>query len=243
MRGVIGVIGCLMLECVLSPWQGLTSKTPEAACRSLVRSANASQDARRLQGFFLLGKSVNKKQRKEAANALFDKYKIGDVLSTEDTKAMNGFVGQDHFGYKLARNERYPGAKGHHVLVPAIDGWYAWSWVRAISGYNPIDNIKKAMRDEVHHVGQSFMFVAAKCCVKCAAVEDLQADHRDIPFSVLARDWLGTQFLYPELARGPSDVGWVFKDPAALADWLKFHNERATYQVLCGSCNASKGAK
>jgi hypothetical protein len=63
-----------------------------------------------------------------------------------------------------------------------------------------------------------------------------------VPFSVLATTFLLNN-PYLEILNDNSGTGWVIKDKSMLELWQNFHKEQATYQILCRSCNATKGTK
>jgi hypothetical protein len=82
---------------------------------------------------------------------------------------------------------------------------------------------------------------SARRCAACGRLERLQVDHRDRPFLAIAESFLLVNEI--SLCDEPRGLGKVICDPQQLAAWILFHRERATYQMLCPSHNAQKGAR
>ena len=72
--------------------------------------------------------------------------------------------------------------------------------------------------------------------------KDLTVDHRYIPFVMIAKSFIDTEPNI-EITNDNKGIGWVIKDPNILKAWQHFHEERANYQILCRSCNSTKGKK
>jgi hypothetical protein len=70
----------------------------------------------------------------------------------------------------------------------------------------------------------------------------LQADHCGLPFDDIALAFVG-DFGTPDLIDGPPGSGKMFKSMDMQAAWVAFHQQRAVYQMLCRSHNASKGKR
>jgi len=64
------------------------------------------------------------------------------------------------------------------------------------------------------------------------------------PFDEIANDFIA-EFGLPKVigSPDPSIVVNIFEDGEAEYQWAQFHAERAVYQLLCRSCNASKGKR
>lgn len=86
------------------------------------------------------------------------------------------------------------------------------------------------------------------CCRICRKTIDIiQADHKDIPFSQIVKLFLDqtTRTIPTGFSQEQYDCSPVFMASDALfeKDWVEFHEKLATYQILCVSCNSSKGIK
>jgi 5-methylcytosine-specific restriction endonuclease McrA len=85
-------------------------------------------------------------------------------------------------------------------------------------------------------------------CVYCGSVENCEIDHI-IPFSVLCNEFfdtidktqIPTEF-YKDIQRSCS-LYFLEKDADFKEKWKTHHQNMATFQVLCKSCNRKKGGQ
>ena len=124
-----------------------------------------------------------------------------------------------------------------------IDG--AFSWTKAIKGIGGRDKERydNAMRRAV--VGQLRDFFESidekeKVCRHCNANTDLTVDHKTTPFSKIKIDFLSSHEV--EIGELPNTVGWYLVPKENEEKWKEYHKKVADYQLLCRSCNASKGS-
>lgn len=74
-------------------------------------------------------------------------------------------------------------------------------------------------------------------CTQCGHTRvNVDVDHYMTPFSEIAKSWKSPKYLEFVLI----DNKTHFKDKIE-AQWLEFHDNIATYRVLCKSCNSSNG--
>jgi len=127
--------------------------------------------------------------------------------------------------------------RGAQIRVSWPDGDYigTWSWIKSIDGYTKRRNVLQAMR-EASRQGASRQIDKDKC-VACGATSNLTIDHKSITFIAIAESYMKKN--NPAIEHDRSG-GWRLEDPQAVID---FHDAKADYQVLCVSCNSSKGRK
>lgn len=182
---------------------------------------------------------MNKTARLEKIRSILDCYPMGVCFAPEDVEALNNLTGWTFKYFKKVVNPRTPNET--RCLAVSNDGvnYEVWSWRKAVT---PVDNKTPALRSAIQYQLEAFLKSWLPICVNCGSVHDLTVDHKNKPFSLLA-----TTFLLNnpnlEITNDNSGSGWVIKDADMLEAWKKFHEEKATYQILCRSCNAQKGTK
>jgi hypothetical protein len=140
----------------------------------------------------------------------------------------------------------FPGRRRAHVA-----GWDDWSWIKAFENQHRVENGKtpkdherendfSALRDAVAAEIAAARVGLGNSCALCEATEVLQVDHAAPPFVVIAEEFRARGAVVLTARQGTEDV---MADPAQIVAWRAFHAERATYQLLCRSCNARKGAR
>lgn len=190
---------------------------------------------------------LNKTQRKERMREIIDGYPLGVPFSDADRDEVTALTGVplEHIEHRFNQAHpsdprhlrvRYPGKAANDELEP-------FSWNKAISPKKAETLAKEAMRkavaDQIDEVRQCVEPVCEECG-KAMDSKDVCVDHL-YPFSVLAEQFFDQIGGLPELKDGPAGAGRVLADPSLENDWVVFHAENACYQVLCRSCNASKG--
>jgi hypothetical protein len=181
---------------------------------------------------------LTKKLRKAFVRALIDSQTISKPFSKSDLAVFKCLVGVDASSVVKVPNPEYP-QDTRHIKV---DG-ESLSWVRAIDETDELVHLKKVMRNIIAPDLCDFLSaVEPSECACCGATEDLTADHADSPFDEIAVGFID--------AKGPialtpktSGVGHRFTDMQLEAEWIAYHAANAVYQVLCRSCNASKGKR
>jgi 5-methylcytosine-specific restriction endonuclease McrA len=152
------------------------------------------------------------------------------------------------------RNPLYP-KDPRHVHALAYD-WLEpeqWSWRGAIQiahARNPEEaraarerqKILLALRYAVKPDMEDFRDSQLPYeCAVCGSIADLSTDHKKPPFSLIAGEFLKDRPVID--LRDVQGHSGVISDVDIEADWIAFHAARAVYQLLCRSCNSSKGAK
>lgn len=181
---------------------------------------------------------LSKKLRKAFTRVLIDSQVVGKPFSRGDMAAFRWLTGIDADSAVKTPNPEYP-FDSRHVYV---DG-RSLSWNRAIEGYDDHQKLKRTMRSIIRQDLRDFLSaVEPQECSHCGAVDDLTADHADVPFDAIASDFISK---YGPIAveHKANGVGDRFSDAGLEASWIAYHAANATYQVLCRSCNASKGKR
>ena len=101
-----------------------------------------------------------------------------------------------------------------------------------------------AMRKAIYpHTYEYKMNCKNDVCCFCGSSNNLAVDHI-YPFSKLQKEFIKTMPA-PTTFDNDSIGTIIFSDADKLfeSEWIKYHNSKATYQILCTTCNSKKGAK
>lgn len=190
----------------------------------------------------------------EESRQIIDQYGFGVPFSDADRRALSRIFGTEVRFATRMRNVKYPNDPRHlHILTGEWTEPQQYSWRAAIDINFARDKdearlarrrskLLAALRKEVQPDLDDFRQAqAVRECAQCRIREDLTTDHIDPPFIRIALEFLVEQHDF-ELrpVRGGSDA---IADVAVAAEWITFHARRATYQLLCRSCNSSKGCR
>ena len=186
-----------------------------------------------------------KKWRKEKAREIIDRNALDVPFSEADLREFADVTGSDIEGAVWTDNPQFP-SDPRHVCV-LIDGkWRAWSWNKAIDqNVTPESEAKRVMRFIVREDMKEFKeSVKPLECANCGATDNPTVDHANEPFDNIANAFM-QQYGVPEIVESddPNRVIKMFKDMNMEAAWIAFHASIAEYQILCRSCNASKGKR
>lgn len=150
-----------------------------------------------------------------------------------------------------------------YLYVRKHGRWFAVSWRACIVRMRrqrcdalprEVQQLHSAMRTAIRRQLATWRKANAPkgaLCSSCGATatraSPLQVDHADPPFKTLRDMFLATcapESLPLRFGYGVSHASAFLPENKALArQWQRFHQERATYQILCKPCNASKGAR
>ena len=188
---------------------------------------------------------MTKKQRLERAEAIIDQYSIGQKFNDKHLKEFEELTGC-FFTY-IKRVPHKPGQKPARHLECTCPEWGVYdapfSWRKAVQKLSDAQYKKwvtnQAMREAIQPDQKAWLVKQEKVCTICHSTENPQADHREIPFLKIQSSF-ADQFGEPEVKYDDAELRWKIKNEQ---QWIEFHNGAATYQVLCRSCNASKGAR
>ena len=183
---------------------------------------------------------MNKLEKKAALQRLIDS-QPRDVLFTEDAvEEMNELTGWGFKAYRKIKNPKYPGDP--RCVQVSSDGtqFEVQSWSKSVSGAN---HDKAALNAALRRAIAAHLPIITCSCEACGADSDLTVDHKSTPFIDIAKSFEG---MHPDgiaLCNASDGGGWRIESDDVYVAWVAFHTAAADYQVLCRSCNATKGAR
>jgi hypothetical protein len=189
------------------------------------------------------------KAKKARCQKLIDGVPFGRDFTDAELAEFKEITGADILAARHARNQTNPSDK-RHVRVQYPDGsWDGLSWNRCIYGTNPRTELHKVLRGEIDPDIADYRSAAdIRVCPnprgnpRCNGSDYLQVDHADRPFDSIAAEFVAL-FGPIDVAKGPPGGVDIIRDRGVAAEWIEFHATHATYQILCRSCNASKGKR
>jgi hypothetical protein len=188
---------------------------------------------------------LTKKRRLEICQEIIDRCPIGAEFPADDLALYNEMCGKNWKAAKHLKNPEWP-SDPRHVHVLYEDGaWRPFSAKKAISPPTDWTELCKVMRGLAAELAEEFRQEAEQACAfadRGGCNGPLQADHCGLPFDDIALAFVG-DFGTPDLIDGPPGSGKMFKSMDMQAAWVAFHQQRAVYQMLCRSHNASKGKR
>lgn len=189
-------------------------------------------------------KKITKKARIEKAREIIDRNELNVPFPDGDVQEFAAVCQQPITAAIRRMNPLFPNDYRH--LHTEIDGvWAARSWRKLISPITPLQQAKIIMRHSIWQDMRDFSSCATpQECASCGAVDDITVDHVWPPFDHIAMEFIEAHGV-PEIEI-PDDNFRVldrFADAELEGKWVHFHAERAVYQLLCRSCNASKGKR
>lgn len=190
----------------------------------------------------LKNRTLTKKFIRDTVRSIIDSNALYVPFAPPDVDKMNELLGTNYQGFVRKKNPVYP-SDPRHLYWISDGASESFSWLNCITAITPEQRIKKAMRESVRPDTDEFKWgFDPQECVLCGASEHLQTDHVDPSFERIANEFMK---LHKDIALvdGIGGVGEVFEDMNIEAEWIAFHAQRAVYQLLCRSCNASKGSR
>lgn len=199
-------------------------------------------------------KPLTQKAALEEARRIIDGYPLETWFSSAHVDRLADLSDTDLHGVVRKRNPKYPSDTRHlHVVTFEWLEPRQWSWRSAITiakARDPEaaavarirDKQLYALRYSVKTDMEEFRYAATpQECAACKETDGLTTDHVAPPFIRIAEAFLAVEA--PLTLRSVPGAGDVIADPDVEAEWITFHAARATYQLLCRSCNSSKGAR
>lgn len=190
-------------------------------------------------------KKQTKKDRLESAREIIDRNAIDVPFPYDDVECFSVVCDRDIDGAVRRVNPQFPNSDPRHLHTLIGGIWEARSWRKWINPLTPEQEAKLIMRHVVYSDMRGFrLSQEPQECAACGAVDDLTTDHFAPPFDEIASGFILENGL-PEIV-GPSEKTKVvseFANFAVKAKWIAYHAALATYQILCRSCNSSKGKK
>lgn len=185
---------------------------------------------------------TTKKYRTDRCREIITSYAVRARFTDTDVDELRSLLGVQFQSAERRTNQTYPSDPANLWVLYDADCWESLSWRKCISPKTDIQTRYSAMRfsiaDDIHELRGT---LGAEC-ETCGSLENLQVDHKNPTFKQIADEFIASNGMF-EIINNHDGAGWVFCNKDSEAGWIAFHASRATYQMLCGSCNASKGAK
>ena len=135
---------------------------------------------------------------------------------------------------------------GNPILFVKLDRgkWLRAAWKNNARKTNPIHQLRSAMRQAIWQQVRKWKRKnhSNRKCARCHQKSRLQADHKNVSFEDLCRNFLESHtstipvtFDYHSLGRKFQSQNQRFK-----RQWQRYHNKRSSFQWLCSSCNVKK---
>ena len=111
---------------------------------------------------------------------------------------------------------------------------------------NKIRDVEEAFKNIINTGTKKFYKLKNDnvCCI-CENLYNIETDHKDIPYIKILDDFriennIDT-LINIEIYEDKNDMIQL-KDKTLHNKWLKYHDDRANYQLLCKTCNIKKGS-
>lgn len=187
--------------------------------------------------------SITKAAIRAATRAVIDGCPVGEVMSESQTEWMCRNLNVEYRYFRHVENPSFPNDPRYLEVSQNGVAWMPFSWNKAIDRPDAKQQALSAMRRAVWNGSRlAYKDSAEMSCAICEATDDLCVDHKDEPFIEIASLYIA-QFGLPELADGLPGEGNIIASKETRNHWIEFHDNRANFQMLCRSCNSSKGAK
>lgn len=175
--------------------------------------------------------------RENKMREILDSQKFYTPFDEEVLGLVNSVLGT-HF-YSAQRTPWHPHHRNMQIRHFEGESFGDWSWRKTISPPKELQEAYAAMRKAIQPELDAFRKQSSPECMSCGSTEHPTTDHKTIPFLQIAQAYI-EQYDIPERYHGGNGMGWLLVEPDL---WIDFHWEMADYQILCRSCNSSKGAK
>ena len=169
---------------------------------------------------------------------------LSELLKRHESFKLKEGTGIDYFFTR-------PGLKGVSSYVMRTDGTVVdFSWKSCCSQRFKDDNglLNEALRVAIEPWTSQFKLLNLLVCALCGSStsDEYHTDHKDKPFSLIRDDFLKTKKKIPTLFDDdPASHRAIFRfeDRHFKDAWINYHNQNASYQILCSSCNCKKSNK
>lgn len=171
-----------------------------------------------------------------------DSIPLNRDFTSEEVNIVNAITGWTYTAYQK-RLTPPPNNSTRNIWV--LDSNDFKSWNKAIDA-KPSDvkrrlDVAQACRAAIAPKMAQIRYWA-RHCEHCNSTYNLQVDHKTTAFSKIFEQWF-EQNPDVDTGTGQQQIGHNLIKPEELASWIEYHDARADYQILCQSCNASKGKK
>lgn len=175
---------------------------------------------------------------------VIDATPFGEEMSLENAATMRMLTG---WNYQRIRHMYNPKHFTDHRYIEVLqeDGtWITHSWRKTISPTTDWQDLQKAMRETVtEHALSEYRKTAVPICRQCGTTELLTVDHKSKSFDEIMQTFVAALGEAPAIKDGAMGQGRELADESVAKAWIAYHDSVADFQILCRSCNASKGKK
>lgn len=184
--------------------------------------------------------TLTKKRRLELAREIIDRNTMFVPFSKEDLAEFSAVCGTEiHYAEKRRNPEFKKDTRHVYMMIEGRD-LEAVSWKKLIVGTSKEIDAKKAMRRTIALDMNRFKRDKELVCEVCKSIEYPTVDHIEPSFDWIAQEFIRTHGL-PEIGAMPDRSGNHIVNRDVKWQWINFHKMHAKYQILCRSCNSSKG--
>jgi len=114
------------------------------------------------------------------------------------------------------------------------------SWNKCLSGKpdRPDELLTRAMRTAIQYQLKKFKRTQIHQCAICSSRKEITVDHYPTKFKQIKEDFLlGRVYPTTFTKNYRSQDCFHEEDKQFEREWQAFHEERATYRILCSTCN------
>jgi hypothetical protein len=128
------------------------------------------------------------------------------------------------------------------------------SYVQCMTNLFGKHDVQKAKIERIIHTFRDSTSMTAKKtyyiehlyagCVACGTHDNLAVDHYPVSFQQILDEYISEnniQVLDLDVRENDEHI-WEFLDDTVRDSWVQYHDGRATFRILCKSCNSSGGA-
>ena len=179
---------------------------------------------------------------------IIDATPFGEEMTAGNAAVLRLLTGWHYTRIRHMPNLKHPTDKRYIEVLQDNGEWITHSWRKTIVPTTEWQDLQKAMREAVaEHGMKKYRESAEKVCCYCGALSDLGVDHKSKSFDEIMQTFVtgyATEHgAYPAIKDGAMGQGRELVDPVVLAQWIAYHDGAADFQILCRSCNSSKGKK
>ena len=102
--------------------------------------------------------------------------------------------------------------------------------------------MREAIDPQIYHFRKISINNNTYFCKYCKTIEKLHIDHI-LPFKDIQTSFIQNKEVPSSFLKCPNTLRPIIKEGVFKEEWKKYHLEQAKLQVLCQSCNLSKGSK
>jgi hypothetical protein len=112
---------------------------------------------------------------------------------------------------------------------------------------NNKDRILRTFRDSISNSKKKnyFLFNYDNGCENCSSFDNINIDHYNLSFQKILDNFLSSnsniKFLSLKVFENANNI-FEFEDKNITEKWIEYHDSRATFRILCKSCNSSNGS-